>query len=181
MMRTLHGFTLVEAIVTLGVLAGLVAASAPSFADLLHDLRLEAVTGDVLRQLMLARSEAVKLNGRAVLCKSVDGEQCTTSGHWEQGWILFHDRNNSGTREQEEALLQRVPPLPAGWRLITNGPVADYVSYGPMGGATLVSGAFQAGTFTVCRASARAVDARKVIINAVGRPRVQKVRLESCA
>jgi type IV fimbrial biogenesis protein FimT len=44
-----------------------------------------------------------------------------------------------------------------------------------------VSGAFQAGTFTVCRQSAAAVQGRRIIINAGGRPRVQKVNLESCS
>jgi type IV fimbrial biogenesis protein FimT len=179
--RPARGFTLVEVLVTLSVLGVLVALGAPSFADLLGELRLQAVTTDLLQQLMLARSEAIKRNARVVLCKSADGERCTEDGPWEQGWIVFHDANNSGTREPREPVLQRLPPLPAGWRLSGNGPVTHYVSYDAMGGARLVSGAFQAGTFTVCRQSAAAVQGRRIIINAGGRPRVQKVSLESCS
>jgi len=181
MERQARGFTLVEALVTLTVLGTLLALGAPSFAELVDEMRLQAVSNDLFQQLMLARSEAIKRNGRVALCKSADGEQCTEAGPWEQGWIVFHDRNNSGTREPEEAILQRLRPLPPGWRVASNGPVTHYVSYGPMGGARLVSGAFQAGTFTVCRASAVAVPARRIIINAGGRPRVQKLALESCS
>ena len=180
MERQARGFTLIEVLVTLTVVGLLLAVGVPSFAEMLEELRLQGLSNDVLQQLMLARSEAIKRNARVALCTSADGEQCTEDSPWERGWIMFHDANNSGTREPHETVIQRLPALPPGWRLTGNGPVTHYVSYGSMGGARLVTGAFQAGTFTVCRASAGAVAARRIIINAGGRPRVQKVRLDSC-
>ncbi|MEJ8835733.1 GspH/FimT family pseudopilin [Ramlibacter sp. AN1133] len=179
--RPARGFTLVEVLVTVSVLGVLLAVGVPSFAELLDDLRLQTVSNDVLQQLMLARSEAIKRNARVVVCKSADGEACAETGGWEQGWIVFHDANNSGTREPGEPVIQGLRGLPPGWRLVGNGPVTHYVSYGPVGVTRLVSGAFQAGSFTVCRASVDAVQARRIIINAAGRPRVQKVRLDSCS
>ena len=174
------GFTLIESVVTLAAASTLLAVGVTTVGDVLQGLRLAGVSNDVLQQLYLARSEAIKRNGRMVLCKSADGVLCSEAGGWEQGWILFHDRNNSGSREAAEPVLQRLQPLPAQFRLKANSPLARYVSYGPLGGTMLASGAFQAGTFTLCRASADAVEGRQIIINAGGRPRVQKVQLESC-
>jgi type IV fimbrial biogenesis protein FimT len=174
------GFTLIESVVTLAVASTVLAVGVSTIGDLVQGLRLAGVSNDVLQQLYLARSEAIKRNGRMVLCKSADGAMCSEAGGWEQGWILFQDRNNSGTREATEPLLQRLEPLPVQFRLKANSPLARYVSYGPLGGTLLASGAFQAGTFTLCRASAEAVEGRQIIVNAGGRPRVQKVQLESC-
>lgn len=179
-MKRLRGFTLTEAMVTLAILSLLLGVAATSLADLAHGLRLQALSADLFQQLLLARSEAIKRNGRVVLCKSADGQACTREGGWHQGWLLFHDANHSGSREEDEPVLERLPPLPAGWRLTANQPLASYVAYGPLGGARLVPGGFQAGTFTLCRSSADALEGRQIIINAGGRPRVQKVRLASC-
>ena len=48
------------------------------------------------------------------------------------------------------------------------------------GGAKLVSGAFQAGTFTQCQQSASAGHAHQIILSAVGRPRMRKINLKAC-
>ena len=110
--------------------------------DLMHGLRLAGVSSDVMQQLFLARSEAIKRNGRVVLCKSADGEACADGGGWEQGWILFADTNRNGHRDPAEPVIQRLMPLPPQYRLTANNPLARYVSYGPLGGTMLVSGAF---------------------------------------
>ena len=175
-----RGYSLVEAVVTLCLLAGLGAAAATSLGELVHGARLRAYTAGLQQHLLLARSEAIKRNTRVAACKSQDGATCARAGGWEQGWILFQDRNNSGAREAHEPVLQRMAPLPAGWRLTGNSPVSRYVSYSPFGVAMLTSGAFQAGTFTACRASVEPVEASQIVINAGGRPRVQKTRLASC-
>ena len=175
------GFSLVESVVTLAVLGSVAAVAVPSMAEVVQGLRLQAVAGDVFHPLLLARSEAIKRNTRVALCKSADGASCAEGGSWGQGWIVFQDTNNSGTREPHEPVLQAVRRVPADFRVRANDPLDQYVSYGPMGGAQLTSGAFQAGTFTVCRVSAGRTEARQVIINAGGRPRVQQVWLEACS
>jgi type IV fimbrial biogenesis protein FimT len=174
------GFNLVEVVLSLAVLGILMGLAVSSVADVIQAQRLANVANDVLQQLYLARSEAIKRNARVALCKSAGGQACSQAGGWEQGWILFHDRNNNGSREPSEPLLERLRPLPADFRLSANGPLARYVSYGPLGGAQMTSGAFQAGTFTVCRVSADAVEARQIIINSGGRPRLQKIRVDRC-
>lgn len=174
------GFTLTESVVTLAVLGTLLGLAVSTVGDVMQGLRLGNVSNDVLQQLVLARSEAIKRNARVALCKSADGQACATHGGWEQGWILFQDYNNSGTRQPAEPVLQRLEPLPPDFRLHANLPLISYVSYGPYGRSHMTSGAFQAGTFTVCRISQDSSEARKIIINSGGRPRVQKVWLASC-
>ncbi|HEY8360444.1 MAG TPA: GspH/FimT family pseudopilin [Ramlibacter sp.] len=178
--RTQRGFNLLEVVVSLAILGTLLGAAVPDVVDMVQASRLSNVSNDVLQQLQLARSEAIKRNGRVALCKSADGEWCSETGGWEQGWILFQDANNSGAREATEPMLQRLLPIPAGYRLAANAPLARYVSYGPMGGARMTSNAFQAGTFTVCRISADPVEGHQIIVNASGRPRLHKLQLADC-
>jgi type IV fimbrial biogenesis protein FimT len=175
------GFSLTESVVTLAVLASVAAVGVSSIGDIVEGLRLQAVAADIFEPLLLARSEAIKRNTRVAVCMTADGRSCSTGGGWEQGWIVFQDGNNSGSREPNEPVLQWLQHVPAGFRIRANAPVGHYVSYGPLGRTRLASGAFQAGTFTVCRISSGPVEGRQVIINAGGRPRVQKVRLEGCS
>lgn len=174
------GFTLMEALATLAVLVCVFGLAAPAAQDAIQEARLSALTGDLLQHLRLARSEALKRNARVALCRSADGLTCAEAGGWHQGWILFEDSNNSGLRDAEEPLLQRVDRLPPDLRLTGNGPVDRYVSYDAFGMTRLTSGAFQAGSFTLCRVSAGVIEARQIIVNAGGRPRVQKVLVASC-
>jgi type IV fimbrial biogenesis protein FimT len=179
-MNSQHGFTLVESLVTLSVLGTLVGVGVTTLGDLVRGVQLQALANTLHQQLLLARSEAIRRNARVALCKSADGVSCTTAGGWEQGGILFVDRNRSGSRDPQEPVLQQLPALPRGWRISASGPVSAYVSYGPLGAAQLSSRAFQAGTFTLCPTSADAVDGLQVIINAGGRTRVQRTRLDNC-
>jgi type IV fimbrial biogenesis protein FimT len=114
------------------------------------------------------------------ICKSADGETCSSAGGWEQGWIVFHDLNNDGLRQAGERRIERFAALPAGFRLVGNFSVAQFVSYSGNGATRTPAGAFQAGTLTVCRVSPEAAEARQIVINAIGRPRVQKVMLPHC-
>lgn len=180
-MQRTHGFSLLEALLVLGVAGSLLAVAAQPVAGLYHHLQLQSFTSDLLHPLMLARNRALKGDVPVTLCKSADGSACTGQGRWEQGWIVYEDRNRNGRRDAGEPVLHHVQGLPSGWHIHASAPLGHYVSYGPMGTSQLVSGAFQAGTFTVCRASLDRSEARQVVLNAGGRPRVQKVWLDSCA
>jgi type IV fimbrial biogenesis protein FimT len=181
MSKPLRGFTLVEAMVVLAVVSSLIYIAAPSMNAALNSVRLSSASNLMLTGIHLARSEAIKRNARVVLCKSGDGTSCSASGGWEQGWIIFHDANNNGLRESDESIIQREMPLSTSLRLTGNQNVARYVSFSPTGSTKMVGGSFQAGTLTVCTTSATRSDARLIVLNAVGRPRVQKGTVTSCA
>lgn len=178
--RRQRGFTLIELLVTLAVAAVLVSMAIPSFSQIIDSVKLTSATNVFVSNLQLARSEAIKRNSRVALCKSADGLTCATGGGWEQGWIVFHDANNDGLRADSETVIRRELALSARVRLSGNQNVARYVSFAPTGATQLLGGGFQAGTLTVCHDSADAGEARQIILNAVGRPRVHKLMLASC-
>jgi type IV fimbrial biogenesis protein FimT len=175
------GFTLLELLVAVTAALVLLLVAAPSLNAAVTSMKLTSASNNFLSHIYLARSEAIKRNGRVVLCKSADGASCASSGGWEQGWIVFHDTNNNGVIDAGELVIARQQALPAAFKLTGNQNVAKYVSFEPTGSTRLVGGGFQAGTLTLCRQSATSNEARQIILNAVGRPRVQKLQITSCA
>lgn len=156
------------------------ALAAPTLAGLSNSIRLAAGTNAFVSSIHLARSEAIKRNARVVICKSFTGDRCAATGGWEQGWIVFHDANNNATLDAGEQRLLWEQPFPQRLRLAGNSPIADYVSYTPLGTTRFISGAFQAGTFTLCFQSSAPVEARQVVVSSSGRPRTAKAMVSQC-
>jgi type IV fimbrial biogenesis protein FimT len=175
-----RGFTLVEVLVVLAILGVLLRVAATSLQEVAAASRVSAATYQLVSELNHARSEAIRRNARVVVCKSDDGESCAATGDWGQGWIVFHDDNNNAVRDVGEAVIRRGERTSGRLRIVGNETVSRYVSFTPFGGPRFTSGAFQAGTITVCHESAQPVEARHLIINSAGRPRTAKVTLARC-
>lgn len=175
-----HGFTLIELLLAVGVLTLTQAWLVPALGEMLDSTRVNSAAQALSESLMRARSEAIKRNGRVVVCKSSAGSSCEAGVGWEQGWIVFHDTNNNAERDSDEAILYREVALGASLRLSGNTPVRDYVSYTPYGRTKMSTGAFQAGTFTVCTRRGKSEFARQVVISAGGRARVAKATASKC-
>ena len=167
-MNTKRGFTLMELMITVAIMAIVLAVGIPGFQALLRENRLAAQTNAFLTALNLARSEAIKRGRRVTLCKSADGATCATDGGYQQGWIVFVDPNDNAVVDGGEAILRVEAALVGNPTLTGNSTVQSYVSYVGDGMSRLVGGGFQAGTLTLCAAP----KARLIIINSVGRARV---------
>jgi len=174
------GFTLIELLVTLAVSVVLLGLAAPAMMGLVATRRANSLTNDLVASINLARSESIKRNDRVVLCKSTDGASCSTTGSWEQGWILFQDINNNALRESTEEVLKRQNPSSGGVTLTGNQNVANYLSMTPSGMPKLISGAFQAGTFTLCTVPVSSESSRQIVLSLSGRARVQTGTVGSC-
>lgn len=178
--RRSSGFSLTELVLVSALSAALLGLAIPSMSDMLQSQRIRSGVGSLVSALHFARSEAIKRNGRAVVCKSAAGSSCTKAGGWEQGWIVFHDRNNNAVFDAGEPLIQQQGALADGLRMSGNQPVANYVSYSANGTAKLVSGAFQAGTITLCPLAGNKAEARKIVLSGTGRPRTYRGSAADC-
>lgn len=95
--RAQHGFTLIEMLVVVVVLAVLLTLGVPSYQRLVVDSRMTTQANEFLTMLYFARSEAIKRNATVTVCKWSTGTACATSGTWAQGWMAFVDTGTIGT------------------------------------------------------------------------------------
>ncbi|MFZ1642727.1 MAG: GspH/FimT family pseudopilin [Candidatus Contendobacter sp.] len=183
-MKNNAGFTLMELIITMVIAAIVVTIGVPSFREIINDNRLTSNANAFVGTLNLARSETIKRGVRVTVCKSADGASCTTSGGYEQGWIVFADPNNPGptnpTVDAGEPIIRAYGALSGGLTLIGNATVANYVSFVPAGVSQLIGGGFQADTLTLCK-SGYTTSARQLVLSRGGRVRVQKMEPASAA
>jgi len=84
------GFTVLELMMTVGLIAVLMMIAAPSLRDLIKNSRITSQANDLMTDLAIARAEAVKRGVRTAICTSSDGLTCTATP-WNQGWIIFTD------------------------------------------------------------------------------------------
>lgn len=177
MKQRVRGFTLVELMVSIGILAILTAVAIPSFTSVMVNYRLTTIANTFVASAQLARSEAIKRNGRVTMCKSADGLICTTTGDWQQGWIIFQDIDNNAVKDPAEVIVHTESALPANFSMKYD---INYISYTASGGTEFTSGAFQPGSVNLCSQSTPVGPARQMVINAVGRMRVAKVPVSTC-
>lgn len=92
---TLHserqdGFTLIELMVTIFVLAILLAIAVPSFRGVIHRSDVSAASNALLADISYARTEAINRGTYASICPSTDGTSCASDGAtFDKGWIIY--------------------------------------------------------------------------------------------
>lgn len=98
------GFTLIELMVAIAVLAILLAIGLPSFQESLRSNRVTTAANEFLTAISLARSEAIRSTRGAGVCASADGATC--AGTWNDGWLVWLDANGNGTLEGGENVVR---------------------------------------------------------------------------
>lgn len=87
---TMRGFTLVELMVTVAVLAILTTIAVPGFRDTIRRNRVSAASNALFADLHYARAEAINRGQLVSLCPSSDGSNCSADGNaWEAGWLVY--------------------------------------------------------------------------------------------
>ena len=99
MLRQIRGFTLIELMVTLTVLAIVLGIAVPSFQKQIINSKSLTFSEEFAAALNYARSQAVKTTKRVSICASADGATCDDEGRWSEGFIVFQDDATSDTAE----------------------------------------------------------------------------------
>ncbi|WP_140718800.1 GspH/FimT family pseudopilin [Pseudomonas sp. Hp2] len=85
------GFTLIESMMAMAVLAILVAIGIPAFKATLERQRARTATHLLSAQFASARSVAISHRTPTTVCPSADGLRCTEGTDWSRGWIMYRD------------------------------------------------------------------------------------------
>ncbi|WP_082040098.1 GspH/FimT family pseudopilin [Serpentinimonas raichei] len=105
--RRVRGVTLIEVMVVVGIVAILAMMAAPNFRAMIERNQINSATNELMMGLQLARSEAIRLNSTVTLCRRAvpinpnDAPSCANPldnpQGWQNGWIVFHDRDGDGS------------------------------------------------------------------------------------
>ncbi len=163
-----RGFTVIELMVAIAVLAILVALAVPNFNDATLSARLSGFANSLVASAQVARGEAIKRNTTITLCTSTDGATCAASGGWEQGWIVVNEATVPAI------VIQHQQALPSEFK-VTEAGGAEELSFP----ATVV-GTTNA-TLTVCRSTPVGSEERVVTISGTGSAYVTITTAGSCS
>ena len=87
-----RGFTLVELLTVVSILAVLMAAVAPSLGSFMSGQRVKAAAYDLTASLLLARSEALKRNGSVSISR--------VGTRWTNGWTVSVVSSGASVNQQ---------------------------------------------------------------------------------
>lgn len=95
------GFTLVELMVTLGIVVILVSLAMPNMRDILQNTRITTSANDLISDVNMARSEAIKRATNVQMCTwnsttSPTAPACNGGGNWSLGRVIWADTNGNG-------------------------------------------------------------------------------------
>lgn len=103
----MRGFSLVELMVVVAVLAIIVGIGVPSFGRMIHSNRLTSSANEVVAALQTGRMEAVRRNARVVLCPTTTGTGCSASNNWART-LIFVDANSDGSIGTGDTVLKDI-------------------------------------------------------------------------
>src|ERR1700752_4963319 len=168
---TAKGFTLLELMTAIAVMAVLLSVGVPSFIQIIRNNRITAQTNEMVAALNLARSESVKRGTPVSVCSSTDNATCAGSGTWGTGWIVFTDAGAAGQVNAGDEVLQVWPAVQGGLQLNSVAgtapvsPVRNFVQYTSTGMPSPIG----ATNFSLFKSGAPANTARCISVSPAGR------------
>ena len=157
------GFTLIELMIVVSVLAILFSLAFPSFSTAVVNSRLSSQANLLVSAINQARSEAIR-RGQHVVVRKINAE-------WENGWRVFVDVDRSTNAKKNvfdigaDIELSVNPALPTNYTLRGNHNFVNFIRYQPNGDSHNI------GSFVLCE-SGHVAGAKLLIVNSIGRVRM---------
>jgi len=184
-MKKNSGFTLIELMITVSIVAILLTVGVPSLKTFMQGNQLIASTNELVSAIHVARSEAIKLNSKVSICSSSNGTSCSGSSSWKEGWIVFVDAdgNLAGTGAACTAIntdcLLRVHEGFNDNQLTVKGVDSNAAAitsftFTSRGLPRANNGSSQSGAFSICslNGTGNTIRSRAVVLSLSGRVRV---------
>lgn len=157
-----QGFSLLELMVVLCIVAILAAIAVPSISNIIMRATLASQARELMAGAVMARSEAIKRNQVVTLCASSNSSSCTDDD-WSKGWIVLAFTNQ---------VVYKHKPLRNGFRINSDLTRITFSASGLGASAT---------SLIVCREEPLGNQERVVTITATGRPSVSTTEEGVCA
>lgn len=167
MARTARGFTLLELMITLAVLAIALGVGAPAMGALLEHTRATRTLHLATSALATARMEAIRRNRPVSVWPSADGHRCRADPVWSAGWIIFVDADRTGQPGSAEDVMHVFDGIGGnlGFRATVGRPL---IRFAPSG--------WSAGSNATLRLCSTGRELARVIVNNAGRVRTERHR-----
>jgi len=146
-MRIYRGFTIIELMITISLLAVMVVVGVPSFNSIMNTNETAANSNAFLSALKVARTEATKRRQNIIVCASNNQSDCA-SNDWSDGWIVFEDTDGGNDFDAGETIIDTYN-LQAGFTVTRASAGPDQILFA----ATGLSDSTVAQTFTVCKSN----------------------------
>ena len=167
-----RGFTFLELIIAVAILAITTAIAAPNVVDMIKNARIEGAVGDFTTAMQLAKSEAASRVNPVTLCKSSNGTGCAGGDTWAQGWIAFEDLNGNASVDDDDQVLLAHETLHPTVTFSATGGVDTFITYRPSG----TSSVRNAETMVICDDRGMTNRSRAIIVTITGRGSVMKAQ-----
>lgn len=163
-----RGFTLIELMATLAVMAILTALALPSFNGPLVGMRLSANASEFVDAISASRSEAQRMRSVVVICpRSTTGTCDSAAANWNAGWLIFVDSDGDGNYGATETRVRVHEPLDS--RTTMAEATMAKIRIDPTGATIGITTGFR--TIKLSDSSSTSV-ARYVVLGRAGRARV---------
>lgn len=138
-----RGFTLVELLTVITILAILSAMAAPVMADMVVRYRIDGLRMELMQSIQQARAEAM-VRGNTVTLRRTAGCAIALAGSndWSCGWVAFVDMDADGQEEAGDTRLQ-VISLSPGTRLRKTTNPAETQQFNQFGQAVQLGQRFE--------------------------------------